>query len=177
MKELKVLLCDLRHHTIGVHSTYVPVGIGYIATYFEKMLAPQAFEIKIITHPDEALDLIDQWKPDILGLSSYIWNSNLSYRICEYVKEKNEKILTILGGPEFSSGTGTHSFSQTIKKNCLDYLKEKPCIDYYCYADGETGFNSCVKDYLKFIFDIIQMKKEIIFPDRAMDLSYNKQDL
>ena len=125
MKELKVLLCDLRHHTIGVHSTYVPVGIGYIATYFEKMLAPQAFEIKILTHPDEALDLIDQWKPDILGLSSYIWNSNLSYRICEYVKEKNEKILTILGGPEFSSGTGTHSFSQTIKKKLFRLFKRK----------------------------------------------------
>ena len=36
--KLKVLLGDLRHHTIGVHSTYVPVGLGYIATYFEKML-------------------------------------------------------------------------------------------------------------------------------------------
>ena len=36
MAKLKVLLGDIRHHTIGVHSTYVPVGIGYIATYFEK---------------------------------------------------------------------------------------------------------------------------------------------
>ena len=177
MPKLKVLLGDVRHHTVGVHSTYVPVGIGYIATYFEKMLEPQAFEIKLLTHPDDALDLIDKWKPDILGLSSYIWNSNLSYRICEYAKEKNEKILTILGGPEFPSGTGAHSFSQTIKKNCLNYLQEKPCIDYYCYADGETGFNSCVQDYIKFNFDVIQMKKENIIPDGAMALSYSKQDL
>ena len=177
MPKLKVLLGDIRHHTIGVHSTYVPVGIGYIATYFEKMLAPQAFEIKILTHPDDALDLIDEWKPDILGLSSYIWNSNLSYRICEYAKEKNEKILTILGGPEFPSGTGAHSFSETIKKNCLNYLQEKPCIDYYCYADGETGFNSCVQDYIKFNFDVIQMKKENVIPDGAMALNYTKQDL
>ena len=177
MAKLKVLLGDVRHHTVGVHSTYVPVGIGYIATYFEKMLEPQAFEIKILTHPDDALDLIDQWKPDILGLSSYIWNSNLSYRICEYAKEKNEKILTVLGGPEFPSGTGAHSFSQTIQKNCLEYLKEKPCIDYYCYADGETAFNSCVNDYIKFNFNVIQMKKENIIPDGAMALSYNKQEL
>ena len=91
MRRLKVLLGDLRHHTVGVHSTYLPIGIGYIATYFEKMLAPQAFEIKIIIHPDEALDLIDNWKPDILGLSSYVWNSNLSYRVCEYAKEKTPK--------------------------------------------------------------------------------------
>ena len=175
--KLKVLLGDLRHHTIGVHSTYVPVGLGYIATYFEKMLAPQAFEIKIITHPDEALDLIDEWKPDILGLSSYIWNSNLAYRVCEYAKEKNEKIITILGGPEFPSGTGAHKFSKIIQKNCLDYLKEKPCIDFYCYADGEIGFNSCVQDFIKSNFDIIKMKKENIIPDGAMALSYNKQEL
>ena len=177
MPKLKVLLGDIRHHTIGVHSTYVPVGVGYIATYFEKMLAPQAFEIKIITHPDEALDLIDLWKPDILGLSSYIWNSNLSYRVCEYAKEKNEKILTVLGGPEFPSGTGAHSFSDTIKKNCLNYLKEKPSIDYYCYADGETGFKSCVQDYIKFDFDVTQMKKQNIIPDGSMSLSWNKEDL
>jgi radical SAM superfamily enzyme YgiQ (UPF0313 family) len=177
MRKLKVLLGDLRHHTIGVHSTYVPVGIGYIATYFEKMLAPQTFDIKILTHPDEALDMIDEWKPDILGLSSYIWNSNLSNRICEYAKEKNENILTILGGPEFPSGTGAHSFSKTVKKNCLDYLKEKPSIDYYCYADGETGFTSCVKDYIESDFNVIQMKKNNIIPDGAMALSYNKQDI
>ncbi len=177
MTKLKVLLGDLRHHTVGVHSTYVPVGIGYIATYFEKMLEPHAFEIKIIVHPDKALDLIDKWKPDILGLSSYIWNSNLSYRVCEYAKEKNSKILTVLGGPEFPSGTGAHSFSQTIKKNCFDYLKEKPSIDYYCYADGETGFTSCVQDYIKFNFDVLQMKKENVIPDGAMALSNNHQDL
>jgi radical SAM superfamily enzyme YgiQ (UPF0313 family) len=177
MRRLKVLLGDLRHHTVGVHSTYLPIGIGYIATYFEKMLAPQAFEIKIIIHPDEALDLIDNWKPDILGLSSYVWNSNLSYRVCEYAKEKNENLLAIFGGPEFPSGTGAHSFSQTIKKNCLDYLQEKPCIDYYCYADGETGFSSCVQDYIKSDLDVIKMKKENIIPDGAMALTYNKQDL
>ena len=177
MNTLKVLLGDLRHHTVGVHSTYVPVGIGYIATYFEKILAPQSFEIKILTHPDEALDLIDQWKPDILGLSSYVWNSNLSNRVCEYAKEKNENILTILGGPEFPSGTGAHSFSNTIKKNCFDYLKEKPAVDYYCYADGETGFTSCVENYIKFNFDLIKMKMENIIPDGSMALSFNKKNL
>ena len=38
MKEIKVLLGDLRHHTIGVHSTYLPIGIGYIATYLQKTI-------------------------------------------------------------------------------------------------------------------------------------------
>jgi radical SAM superfamily enzyme YgiQ (UPF0313 family) len=177
MTKLKVLLGDLRHHTVGVHSTYVPVGVGYIAAYFEKILSPQAFEIKILTHPDEALDLIDEWKPDILGLSSYIWNSNLSNRVCEYAKEKNENIITILGGPEFPSGTGAHKFSEIIKNNCLEYLKEKPSVDYYCYADGETAFTSCVQEYIKFNFDLIKMRRENIIPAGAMALSNDKKNL
>ncbi len=85
-------------------------------------------------------------------------------------KEKNENILTILGGPEFPSGTGAHKFSKTVKKNCLDYLKEKPSIDYYSYADGETGFTSCVKDYLKSNLNVIQMKNNNIIPDIVSEL-------
>ena len=90
MKKIKVLLGDLRHYTLGVHSNYVPVGIGYIATYLQKVIPSVDFDIKITVNPDEAFDLVDNWKPDVLGLSNYMWNSNLSYRVCEYIKEKNE---------------------------------------------------------------------------------------
>ena len=93
MKKIKVLLADPRHHTIGVHSTYLPVGVGYIGTYLIKMIPSHDFEIKISVHPDEILDLIDNWKPNILGFSSYVWNSNLSYRLSEYAKEKNKETI------------------------------------------------------------------------------------
>ena len=35
------------------------------------MIPTQNFEIKILTHPDEILNLIDEWNPNILGFSSY----------------------------------------------------------------------------------------------------------
>ena len=148
MKKIKIILADPRHKTIGVHSKYVPVGVGYMATYLQKVISSQNFEIKISVDPDEILDLIDSWKPDILGFSNYIWNSNLSYRICEYAKEKSDKILCILGGPQFPSGTGTLTFTETIKRNCLEYLKKRPCVDYYCYSDGETSLTSVVQKYI-----------------------------
>ena len=91
MNQVRVLLGDLRHHTIGVHSTYVPIGLGYIATYLKKIIPSYNFEIKIIVNPDEFFDEVDKWKPNILGLSNYLWNSNLSYRACEYAKERNEE--------------------------------------------------------------------------------------
>ena len=36
MKNIKILLTDLRHSTVGAHSNYVPIGIGYIASYLKE---------------------------------------------------------------------------------------------------------------------------------------------
>ena len=55
METIKVLLGDPRHHTVGVHSTYVPIGIGYIATYLTAIIPTQNFEVKISVNPDEIL--------------------------------------------------------------------------------------------------------------------------
>ena len=177
MKKLKVLLGDPRHHTIGVHSTYIPVGVGYIATYLIKMIPTHQFEIKISVNPDEILDLIDSWKPDVLGFSSYIWNSNLSHRLCEYGKEKNPETLCVLGGPEFPSGTGMSFFTEVVKKNCFDYLKEKSSLDYYCYSDGETSFTSVVKKYIDTDCSAIKMRNKNVLADGAMSLSNDKKEL
>lgn len=177
MKKIKVLLGDPRHHTIGVHSTYVPVGVGYIATYLIKMIPTHEFDVKISVNPDEILDLIDEWKPDVLGFSSYIWNSNLSYRLCEYAKEKNKETLCILGGPEFPSGTGMTNFNSVVKKNCLEYLKEKPSIDYYCYSDGESSFTSVVNEYIKNKFSPTKMRKNNLPAKGAMSLNFDEKEL
>jgi len=177
MKKLKVLLGDLRHNTIGTHSSYVPVGIGYIAAYLQKNIPSISFKIEITTNPDEVLNLIDNWKPDIVGFSSYIWNSNLSHRACEYAKEKNKNVLTILGGPEFPSGTGASSFSQIIKDECYDYLIEKDSLDYYCYSDGETSFASIVQEYINLNFNTISMREENIAIKGTMSLTNDKEKL
>ena len=177
MKTIKVLLGDLRHHTIGVHSLYVPVGVGYIATYLKKVIPSINFDIKIIVHPDEALELIDNWHPDVIGLSNYIWNSSLSHRVFEYSKEKNKNTLCISGGPEFPAGTGASFFTKIIKKECYEYLKEKECTDFYCYSDGETSFASVVKEYVDLNFNTILLRERNIAPKGTMTLTNNKNDL
>ena len=177
MEKIKVLLADPRHHTIGVHSTYVPVGVGYIGTYLKGVMPSENFEIKISINPDEILNLIEEWKPNVLGFSSYVWNSNLSYRCCEFAKEKDVETLCILGGPEFPSGTGIAKFTDIVKKNCFDYLKGKPCIDYYCYSDGETAFANVVKKYIESHFSAVLMRKKNVVADGSMSLSNDKNKL
>ena len=125
MKKIKVLITDPRHHTVGLHSRYVPVGIGYIAAYMLEKIKSQNFEVKLSINPEEIFDLIDEWKPNIIGSSNYIWNADLSYRMCEYAKEINANTLCVLGGPEFPTGSGTGSPSEIIKNKCYEYLKQR----------------------------------------------------
>ena len=83
---MKILLGDPRHDTVGTHSSYVPINIGYISTYLTKMIPDTNLDIKIVTQTKEIFDLIENWKPDVIGLSNYVWNSTLSNRMCEIAK-------------------------------------------------------------------------------------------
>ena len=84
MKNLKALLCDARHSTIGAHSNYVPIGIGYIGSYIKEQIKGVDIELILSIDPDEIFDLLKNWKPDVVACSNYIWNSHISNFICEW---------------------------------------------------------------------------------------------
>ena len=181
MKKIKALLAEPRHHTVKRHSSYVPVGVGYIGAYMLKMIKLQnpniEVEVKISIDPDEILNLIDDWKPNILASANYVWASDLSYRICEYAKERNEDILCVLGGPEFPTGSVTEIPKENIKKKCFEYLKQRPCIDYYCYGDGEPAFVNVIQEYIKSDFSSKLMRERNVISSGSMNLNFSKEDL
>ena len=151
-EKFKILFTDLRHSTVGAHSNYVPIGIGYIASYLKEKIKEANIEIKLTTSPNEVLKLLINVSPDIVGLSNYIWNSSLSNLICEHAKKKNEQILCVLGGPEFPAGTGAKFIRNTSQDRtydkCLKYLKERLSVDYFAYSDGEV-FCEVVREFIK----------------------------
>ena len=148
MTSLRMALCDLRHETLGTHSIYAPVGIGYIGSYLKSQQPNIEFDIRLYTRPSEILDDINIWSPDVVALSSYLWNSSLSNCVCEYAKEANKDILCVLGGPEFPAGTGQMDISLNADL-CQKYLQERPSVDYYCYSDGETALVSIIEAFVK----------------------------
>ena len=75
MKKIKIALGDLRHKTLGRHSVFMPLGIGYIAAYSLKRLGRDAADIRLYTDADDIMAGIERMKPDIVGLSNYSWNS------------------------------------------------------------------------------------------------------
>ena len=113
MKKLKILLGDPRHYTVGTHSNFVPIGIGYIGSFLKQEIKDVDIELRLEVDAEEIFSTIDKWKPDVVGLSNYLWNASLSNLICDYAKKLNPDILCILGGPEFPAGTGSRKIENT----------------------------------------------------------------
>ena len=163
MKKLKILFCDPRHSTIGAHSNYVPIGIGYIASYVKEEVKGVEKEIDLSIDPYETLDLLKNWKPDIVACSNYIWNAGISNWICEEAKKINPNTLCILGGPEFPAGTGQRNIlntpqDQTYDK-CYDYLLQRPNVDYFAWSDGEVVVLKIINKFIEKNFSIDELKK------------------
>ena len=132
---VKIALGDLRHRTAGKQSIFIPIGIGYIAAYALDRLGPDAVDIRLYSDPNAILDDIDSWKPDVVGLANYCWNSELSRLVFRYAKERIPRILCVAGGPDFP----------TDQKKCRAHLLERPEIDLYVYLEGETAFTDLVE--------------------------------
>ena len=162
MKKLKLLLSDPRHKTVGAHSYFVPIGIGYIGSNLLKKFEGQ-IDLKLSVDAEETLSILESWKPDVVGVSNYIWNSHLSKFICEHAKNINDNILCILGGPEFPAGTGAFKIEDnqedlTLTK-CTDYLKERPYVDYFAYSDGEVAFVEIIKNFFTNNYSVKSMRE------------------
>ena len=53
MNKLKILLGDPRHNTVGVHSSYLPINIGYIGSFLKKTIKDIDIELELATDPKD----------------------------------------------------------------------------------------------------------------------------
>jgi len=132
---LKIALGDLRHETAGRHSVFMPIGIACIASYLLSQVDPGDVEIRLYDRPDVILKDIERWRPDVVGLSNYCWNAELSRLVFNYAKELNPETVCVAGGPEFP----------TDQTECRDYLLYRKETDFYVYFEGEVVFADLIK--------------------------------
>ena len=132
----KIALGDLRHRTIGKQSSFMPIGIGYIASYTLSQIDDlESVEIRFYTDPNAIFKDINEWQPDVIGLANYCWNTELSRTVFKYAKEINQQVVCVAGGPNFP----------TDHKECKKYLLKRPEIDFYVYFEGEIAFARLIK--------------------------------
>ena len=59
MKNIKVLLADPRHSTVGSHSGYVPINVGYIGSFLKKDIKELHIDVKLAVDTEEIFTLLN----------------------------------------------------------------------------------------------------------------------
>lgn len=133
IKPLRIFLCDLTHDTIVLVSDTIPINIGFIGSYTKKLFG-SAVDISLFKYPATVLEAIRDNPPDLIGLSNYSWNSNLSERIAAAARAANPAVVAVQGGTNFPHDPGQQ----------LDVLRQRPATDCHAEFEGEVSFANLV---------------------------------
>ena len=136
-KPIKIYLCDLTYDTMILVSDTIPINIGFISSFVKSKLGEKVI-IELFKYPNDLLKKIKSDPPDILGLSNYSWNSNLSEYFAKLTKELNSDCIVIQGGTNFPH-------TQEEQKN---FLLNRPNTDLYVLFEGEKSTLGVVERYL-----------------------------
>jgi hypothetical protein len=139
MFKTKVFLGDLVHDWEKVSVWTLPLNIGYIASYAQKIIGPEV-EFTLFKRPGAMLEAIRKEKPDVVGLSYYVWNENLNDRVMEFVKETSSKTLTVGGGPHFTN-------LNVNEDGAREFFSEQSHCDAFVFNQGERGFAETLKRF------------------------------
>ena len=133
MSPLRVYLCDLTHDSIILVSDTIPINVGFIGSYAKKLFRDD-IEVSLFKYPMAAIDAIKHAPPDIIGLSDYSWNSNLSEYVAGVAKAVNPNALTVMGGTNFP-----HQPDQQQQR-----MVRRPNTDIHTVFEGETAFANII---------------------------------
>ena len=73
-----VYLADLRHNYMHVlASDAMPLNVGYMKAVMDRDLDKDS-EVRVFAYPDRLLAAMHERAPDVLMLSNYTWNEQIS---------------------------------------------------------------------------------------------------
>ena len=137
-KPLKIYLGDLTYDTVTISAESIPLNIGFVAAYCKKQFGENV-ELTLFKYIGDLEKAINENPPDILALSNYVWNRNLSYEMFSMMSEIDSDTLLVWGGPNFPIDLPSQR----------KFMKKYSKIDVYVPVDGETGFANTVERALR----------------------------
>ena len=118
---MKIILTTLNSKFI-----HTSLSIRYLKSYC-KDIPIKTLEFTINQNLAYIVGELYKEEADIIGFSTYIWNREETFRICETLKLINPNIKIVLGGPEVSF-------------DGENILKSHSYIDFIIYGEGEVSF-------------------------------------
>jgi radical SAM superfamily enzyme YgiQ (UPF0313 family) len=124
---MRIYLADLGHNLLTKSSDVYPLGVANLATYAAANVTTEPKpQIAIFREPQDLKAALDAQLPDVLALSNYAWNEELSYHFARYAKVRSRQVLTVMGGPNFP----------LVEPVQEQFLRGLPHVDVY--VDGPT---------------------------------------
>ncbi|MDH4348443.1 MAG: hypothetical protein OEW17_06535 [Gemmatimonadota bacterium] len=99
---MRVYLADLGHNQLTLSSDIYPISVANCAVYAQEYLKnPGQIEFRLFREPEDLKAALDSAPPEVLGLSSFAWNHELSCQFAQYAKRKSPRTVTLMGGPNY----------------------------------------------------------------------------
>ncbi|HKJ24716.1 MAG TPA: cobalamin-dependent protein, partial [Myxococcota bacterium] len=122
----RVFLADLRHNYTGVLSNdCMPLGVAYMKAVLDRDL-PEV-ESRLFAYPNRLWEVLQSDPPDVLMLSNYMWNEQLSLKFGELARRANPDVTVVMGGPNIS----------IEPERQVAWFEAHPEIDVYALGEGD----------------------------------------
>jgi radical SAM superfamily enzyme YgiQ (UPF0313 family) len=151
---MKIFLGDLVHTWEKTSVWTMPLNIGFLATYAQKHLGSD-LEVRLFKRPEIMIEAIKNEKPDVVGLSYYVWNQNLNHLVMQIAKEHLSQVLTVGGGPCITSLNAT-------EEGARKFFTGQPEVDVYCVNQGEAPFLEALKAFNAAGSDLDELRRQTI---------------
>jgi radical SAM superfamily enzyme YgiQ (UPF0313 family) len=121
-----VYIADLRYNYSGVLANdCMPLGVAYIKAVMDRDL-PEV-QSRLFAYPDRLHAAMEEAPPDILMVSNYLWNEELSFGFARLAKRLRPETLVVMGGPNIP----------IEDERQIAYFAEHPEIDVYVLGEGD----------------------------------------
>ena len=127
-----VYLADLRHNYMHVlASDAMPLNVGYMKAVMDRDLGPDS-EVRVFAYPDRLLSAMQRRAPDVLMLSNYTWNEQISLYFARLAKAMKPDTLVVMGGPNI--------YDEPDRQKM--FLAERPELDWpQLFEPGQAGWH------------------------------------
>jgi len=122
----RVYLADLRHNYTGVLANdCMPLGVAYMKAVLDRDLPEVRAEL--FAYPDRLWEALQNDPPDVLMLSNYMWNEQLSLTFARLARRTNPDVTVVMGGPNIS----------IEPERQIAWCETHPEIDLYALGEGD----------------------------------------
>ncbi len=149
MPTKKIYFADLTHTAQGMSSPSFPLGISFVVSYAQQQLGNE-FEFELFKFPKDLDEALNKEIPSVMCFSNYAWNLQLAYAFAARAKACKKDLITVFGGPNFP----------TENKEKIDFLYNKPDIDFYIALEGELGFVDLITQLMARDFSVSKLKEK-----------------